>query len=394
MDDREELEALRRMAELEARSGAASTTSTPQAQAPGSEPLPSIGDYWKQRMSSGGENLAKGFMSGGPMGMAVAGGGEAMKTIGDIVDRGAYKAGGAVTDALAPYVPPEVAGGAGYTTNLVTQVAPVFLGGGVTKGIGENALKDTGRYLMQSALKPSKAELLSGKGKEAVETMLREGANVSESGVQKLQGKLASTNELIAEKLRGSNATISKEAVGERLRGTLAKFEKQANPEADIKAVEKSYAEFMRHPLLKEEIPVQTAQEIKQGTYKMLGNKAYGELKGSEIESQKAIARGLKEDIAAAVPEISGLNAEESKLINALTMARARALMEGNKNPIGIGWLAHHPESWAGFMADRSAAFKSALARLLHSGAGTITSTPGHAAVGAAEVLRNSGGSP
>ena len=40
------------------------------------------------------------------------------------------------------------------------------------------------------------------------------------------------------------------------------------------------------------------AQAMKQGTYRALGDKAYGELKGASIEAQKAQARGLKEELA------------------------------------------------------------------------------------------------
>lgn len=360
----------------------------PNPSAPGSEPMQSMGG----RMMDIGMALGNGLITGGPIGMASAGVGEGMRGMGDIVNRGAYKAGGAATDIAAKAgLPPEIAGGIGYGTNVATQALPVLFGGALTKAAGEQPLEKTGHYLMQSALKPSKADLLSGKGQEAVDTMLREGANVSESGVQKLQDAVNSKNEAIAAALKGSTATVNKGKVASRLQDTVKTFENQVNPTSDSNSVERAYTEFLRHPNLGDEIPVQQAHQLKQGTYKMLGQKSYGELKGADIESQKALARGLKEDVAAAVPEVGQLNAEESKLINALIMARSRSLTEGNKNPVGLGWLAHHPGSYLAFAADRSAAFKSALARLLHSGAGTISATPGYAAAGAAETLKNSG---
>jgi hypothetical protein len=87
------------------------------------------------------------------------------------------------------------------------------------------------------------------------------------------------------------------------------------------------------------------------------------------VEAQKALARGLKDEIAEAVPGISALNAEESKLLATLGVAERRALMELNKNPMGLAALAQSPASWAMFMADKSALFKSLSARMLNSSA-------------------------
>ena len=79
MSDREELVALRRLAELEAKAGGAPATPAPQApapSAPGSEPLPS----WSDKMQTGAMSILKGATSGGhPLfGMATAGFGEGL----------------------------------------------------------------------------------------------------------------------------------------------------------------------------------------------------------------------------------------------------------------------------------------------------------------------------
>ena len=76
---------------------------------------------------------------------------------------------------------------------------------------------------------------------------------------------------------------------------------------------------------------------MKQGTYRSLGNRAYGELKGATVESQKALARGLKEELANQYPELKDLNATDSRLIN-LHKALEKAVVRGsNKEPLGIG---------------------------------------------------------
>lgn len=112
-------------------------------------------------------------------------------------------------------------------------------------------------------------------------------------------------------------------------------------------------------------LPIQLAQQLKQGTYKVV-DKKYGQLGNAETEAQKALARGLKEGIAEAAPEVSKLNARESDLINTLKVTERRALMDANKNPMGLSLLANNPASWAAFMADKSALFKSLVARTLN----------------------------
>jgi hypothetical protein len=125
--------------------------------------------------------------------------------------------------------------------------------------------------------------------------------------------------------------------------------------------------DFMQHPTYPgQTLPIQAAQELKKGTYKTLSKK-YGQLGSAEVEAQKGLARGLKDEIANAIPEISGLNAQEAKLITTLNVAERRALMELNKNPMGLAALTTDPRAWAAFMADRSSAFKALAARMLNT---------------------------
>lgn len=121
-------------------------------------------------------------------------------------------------------------------------------------------------------------------------------------------------------------------------------------------------------------IPVQLAQDMKKGTYRVIAGK-YGEMGSASTEAQKALARGLKEGIAEAVPQVAGLNARESALLKTLDVTERRALMDANKNPFGLSLLAGNPQAWAAFMADRSSAFKGLAARLANR-AGEIAPAP------------------
>jgi hypothetical protein len=97
----------------------------------------------------------------------------------------------------------------------------------------------------------------------------------------------------------------------------------------------------------------------------------------ADVEAQKTLARGLKEGIVKAEPQIAGLNEQESKLIKTLNVAERRALMQVNNNPAGMAWLTHDPKRWAAFVADKSSLFKSLLARMLYSGAEEGSKTAG-----------------
>ena len=225
--------------------------------------------------------------------------------------------------------------------------------------------------LMQSALKPTQKQLESGKAATAVKTMLEEGINPTQIGVKKLENKITDINNQIVNKIGSSTGTVSKTDVLKYLDDIEAKKLKQVNPSDDIAAINKVRQEFMiyNQPIIKttsQTIPVQLAQELKQGTYSAL-KKKYGQLGSTEVEAQKTLARGLKEKVGEAVPEVIGLNKKESELIDTLDVVERRALMELNKNPAGLALLTESPQQFAAFMADKSALFKSLVARGIYN---------------------------
>jgi hypothetical protein len=234
----------------------------------------------------------------------------------------------------------------------------------------EAPLKSSARDMMQSALKPSKAAQKSGDAATAIDTLLDTKTNVSKAGAEGLRTRIDDLNTQIADKIASSKAVIDKQVVADNLKSVLDDFSKQVNPSSDMHTVQAAYDEFLNSPRLngKNTIPVQLAQEIKQGTYKQLGSKSYGEMKSADITAQKELARGLKEEIAKAVPEVRKLNAEDSKLLKTLPLVEQRVLMDANKNPIGLGWLTTNPTKFAAWIADRSPGFKSVVAHMLNAG--------------------------
>ena len=280
--------------------------------------------------------------------------------------QGAHKAGEMVNESTdSPMLATAV--------NTALQAAPAALSRGVA-ATAPGMMVDAARGLMSSALKPTLEQLRTGKASRAIDTMLEKGINATPGGAAKLRAEIDTLNTEIFDAIKNSPATVDKYAAARELYKLTQDLKKQVTPGSDLAVVLGAYNEFLNHPLLAggNDIPVALAQELKQGTYKSVGGKAYGELKGTEIEAQKALARGLKDEIAQAVPGVGRLNAMESEALNALNVVERRALMDANKNPMGLSLLAANPKAWAAFMADTSALFKSLAARLVNASSAPV----------------------
>lgn len=296
--------------------------------------------------------------------------------------------GGAATGAAsAGLVDPETAGSGAVFGGLLPGGLALSgkVGGALADGVNSAA-----KSLMQSAIKPTIAQLKSGDAATAVDTLLKYGINPTQGGVSKLRDLIDNLNGEISNRIGSSTATISKQDVLKALDPVRTRFGAQVSPTADLSAIQSTADDFLAHPnLIGNDIPVQTAQELKQGTYRVLAKK-YGQMGTADTEAQKALARGLKDEIAQAVPGVGALNAEESNLISTLNVAERRALMELNKNPMGLASLAHNPASFAMFMADKSALFKSLAARMMNStAAGAQVAVPRLEGALANPLLRN-----
>lgn len=439
----------------------------------------------------------------------------AMGQANDILDKVAYRAGESATDLASQVLPPAGAAGVGTAANVAVQSIPMIFGGEGAKAAAPG-MEAAGKFLMQSALKPTIEQLRTGKAARAIQTMLDEGFSVSKNGVEAMKAKIGDLNDEISNAISGSKAMIDKNKVAGYLQSLTNRFEKQVTPDADVKAVKSAWSEFMDHPafagldakgkeleaLVEQKaasraqalqdagrfqtvaaqqeqlahggavnlrgdlprvpgqtmnepymnvgalggraispqaypvqglprlpgqytqnadrvaearqaaedalkiaeqrrveldqargelaahrasggggIPVQLAQQMKQGTYKALGDRAYGEQKGASAESQKTLARGLKDEISAAVPEVAAKNKRESDLINAAKLAERRVLMDANKNPLGLGIL--NPAMLPLWLWDRSPVAKSLVARGIYSGREQLPALAARTGIGA-----------
>lgn len=318
-----------------------------------------------------------GFSTGAPT---------AATKLGRAADMGVRMAGGGVSGgAMTAMVAPEDVGTGAALGAALPGVARVAGEAGMALNRGGKA---AARRLMQSAIKPTIKQLKTGDARVAVDTLLDYGASPNKRGVEKLRLSIDKINDDIASRIAGSKATVSRQKALDYLTDVRAKAGNQVSPAADVGAIQGVADDFMGHPnITRDAIPVQQAQELKKGTYQALRGQ-YGQVRGSAIEAQKAVARGLKEQIADVVPGIGPLNAEEARLLKTLDVAERRALMELNKNPVGLSALAGNPLGFAAFMADRSAAFKALAARSINRASALPSYAPGMADQLANPVLR------
>jgi hypothetical protein len=191
------------------------------------------------------------------------------------------------------------------------------------------------RRMYQGALKPTKAVVSRTPGGEAAlaETGLREGLTVSRGGVEKATNLISELDDAVTQAIQGSNATVSRNAVSQRLNDTFDTFSRQVNPQGDLQQIRNVGRNFRRaNPA---QMPVQRAQELKQGTYKAQAKK-YGQQAGAESEAEKTLARGLKEEISRAVPEVEPLNSRQAQIIQVRKALEDATRRTGNRDTIGL----------------------------------------------------------
>lgn len=224
-------------------------------------------------------------------------------------------------------------------------VGGAVLGEGVAAPIAEGASNLAGRAasaagiperLYQSALKPS-TTLSPGERSAITQTGLQNAVPISADGLEKIGDLIGDYNTKIKATIAADpTRQISTAPALQNLQTMRAKFQNQVAPSADLNAIDQVGQEFQGQTPTGS-LPADQAQAMKQGTYQALGSKSYGEVKGASIEAQKAIARGLKQEIATQFPEIGNLNAGESKLLDLQPVLERAVNRNANHQLIGIG---------------------------------------------------------
>ena len=240
-----------------------------------------------------------------------------------------------------------------------------------------------GPALMKSALKPAfdltKKAIVNDEMPRVIKTMLDEGVNVTQGGVTKLTKLLGATKDELDDLVVNAAMDIDPVRVVNVGRTAVKAASNQAAPSADKAAARAVIRDFIDTHVRGAQgqirpMSVQRAHELKKGTYKAIGQRAYGEVKGAAVEAEKQLARGLKEGVEMAVPEAKAMNARIGALGEAQTATVKRVAGAQNRDPGGLGVL--NPGSVLAFVLLRSPASKSMVSRALYSSAAKASGVP------------------
>jgi hypothetical protein len=282
----------------------------------------------------------------------------------------------------------------GIAGGVVGGLAPAALG----KAVGRTALLGkTPEEAYQSALKPS-TTIPPGRVQNMVQAGLENEIPVSKAGAEKLSSLIEDLNDKVTAEIQARpGRTIDPNAVATRADQIKPRAANQVNASQDLTAIEDSKQQFLAeqgakpatpgtpprptglldaqgNPIMNPGTPgspaqpaqpmsAVDAQAMKRGTYENLGDKSYGELKSASIEAQKALARGLKEELENAFPELHELNQGLSKAydlqpaLNRAVQRQANHQIGGIGTPITAG--AVKAVTGSNFLAGAAAAMKA-----------------------------------
>lgn len=321
--------------------------------------------------------LGRAFLQG-PLSLVATGVGEAMESI----DRGAEEAGGVATDVTGKVLPPEAAAAVGTAVRM----APSVLGAKVGQATGAPTMERGARWFMQQAVNPPGKALAGGPNSpaiKAIDTMLQNNIPATTAGSAMLRDRITALKNAVRAKIATSTEVVNRGHVEKEITKLLDEVSaKGAGYKADKAAVLKAWSDFKNHPLLQnaspeflrgDEIPMQVADVVKRASQKA-AEKAYGSLTppSTSDAAQQAIARGLKQGMNAADPEVAVKNAKISEYLNALEVLEPRAAQFASRQVAQFAPMATTAEGAMVMLADRNPWIKSLVARVLYQGRNTI----------------------
>lgn len=146
-----------------------------------------------------------------------------------------------------------------------------------------------------------------------VNSGLEGGYSVGQRGLTKLYNDIDAVNKEISSVIaKGQKTPINLDKALTRLDDLKSFYEDLPNPKSYLDEIDSIKSDALQWN--GKVIPADKAQRMKQAIYR-LNRKHYGELKSLNIEANKTIARGLKEELVDAFPELSKLNAKDSSML-------------------------------------------------------------------------------
>lgn len=151
---------------------------------------------------------------------------------------------------------------------------------------------------------------------DALGTMKEGQIPMSSGGAKKIADALNDLRQEIEARTKAGaqqGLTIDPSRVQLRLDDLRRKFGMQVNPDSDLRDIDKVADNFSRNN--PQTIPVDQAQAMKIGSNALNSDK-YGKVSTAQVEAEKALTRGIKEELENQIPELGDLNARQAKLMN------------------------------------------------------------------------------
>ncbi len=202
--------------------------------------------------------------------------------------------------------------------------------------VPKSFLSKTAEKIYQSALKPS-TTLSDAERSSLILTGLKEKIPVNRAGLAKLTREIDGINDEIGKviaKGKAAGDVVSTDKITSYLEQLKDRAGKTINGRARLADIEEIEQSFLSQ--YGKTIPTDVAQEIKKNTYQVL-RKSYGEMKAVAIESEKTLARGIKEQLAEKYPQLKYLNAQDSALIQLEKQLERAAGRIANRDVVGLG---------------------------------------------------------
>lgn len=206
--------------------------------------------------------------------------------------------------------------------------------------------------IYESALKPSNAASNRNRIPGQVATGLRENIPVSSKGAKKIDSLINELSEITTELAKQSaeqGGKINAQKVASRLEGMKIENWNQVNAQPDIAAIREVGENFLNNPHVinnKGQIPANIALDMRRGTYARLQGK-YEKLSEAHTQAEKALARGITEELKAIVPELKDIDLRNSDLISLQKQMDAAIPRIMNRDisrvgPIGVAAATYH----------------------------------------------------
>lgn len=282
---------------------------------------------------------------------------------------------------LGPMIQGEIdkwnSGAPGSKAEVATDIATPIATAGAVKGAAK--LANAGAEpLYQSALKPGVADAPTLEDASAqVHTGLQNQIPVTPAGVSRLRGLVSDYAQKVNDAVQQADQageTVDPNLVARRVQGVRDRFQSQVAPSKDLKAIDATKNEFLQNqgarpfqpgqpgqpaqvgigpngqPVMTpatpgtpavnarpaQPMPVGQAQAMKTGTYQQIKAK-FGEMSSAQVEAEKALALGLKEELENRIPELKGLNEQEGKLLDLQGSLERAVRRSGNHDIVGLG---------------------------------------------------------